>query len=589
MKMKFSRSLGIAMLLGSAAMALPGVAWGSQSAPAVAEVPEGADLLFTNGEIWTPTGWAQAMAVSKGIIVGTGSDAEMTGLAAANATVIDLKGEAVLPGLHDMHVHPMGAGLEQFACRLMPGADAAAIAAQVAACAKLKKPGQWITGGNWIAAGFKPGQQNRQFLDKLAPGNPVMLNDEAHHSLWVNSMVLKLAGITRDTPNPAGGVIERDARGEPTGLLRETARSLVDKIVPEPTDQEKRAALMLAANQMLSYGITSYTDALIDRSSIGTYAYLAGTGQLKQRVRGCIRWLPNHADDPAVSGAALIADRGFYERARLKFDCVKMFLDGVPTESHTAMMLSPYAGVAASDPHAHGIEMVDPAQLFPEVTKFDREGLTVKFHAAGDGAVREAMDAVEAARKANGWGGPSHDIAHDSFVDPADIPRVRALHMTWEFSPYIWFPTPMAEHDITVAIGPERMKRWIPIKDALDTGALVVAGSDWSVVPSVNPWIAIETMVTREVPGGSEETLGEGQRITLAQALRIFTENSAAHMGDRDKVGTIEPGMHADVIVVDRNPFKVPITDVHNTKVLMTFIDGEEVYDAASPPRLTAN
>lgn len=549
------------------------------------------NLILTNGQIRTPTGWAEAIAIRDGVITAVGYAADIDRLRTPATTVIDLKGETVLPGLSDMHVHVTSAGLEQFACRIKPGSGPAEIAATVKACVSEKKPGQWVTGGSWVAAGFNPGQQNRQFLDALSPANPVMLGDEAHHSVWVNSAALKLAGVTRDTPDPPGGVIERDAAGEPTGLLRETALMLVAKAVPPPTEAEKRGAIILAANQMLSYGITSYTDAGVVASDIAAMSQLSGAGLLKQRVRGCIRWMPLVPGGPAFNGEALIEARAAYTKPRLKLDCVKIVLDGVPTESHTAVMLEPYLGGGGNDhddTRARGLPMIPAATLFPAVIKYDRAGLTVKFHAAGDGAVREAIDAVAAARRANGWGGPSHDIAHNSFVDPADIPRVRDLHMTWEFSPYIWYPTPIAAHDIRVAVGDERMKRWIPIKDAVDTGAGVVAGSDWSVVPSVNPWLAIETMVTRQMPGGSKETLGEGQKVTLEQAFRIFTENAADHMGDRNLVGSIEPGLHADLVVVAQNPFKVPITQVHATRVEMTFIDGEKVYDAASPPKLTA-
>ena len=157
--------------------------------------------------------------------------------------------------------------------------------------------------------------------------------------------------------------------------------------------------------------------------------------------------------------------------------------------------------------------------------------------------------------------------------------RTSDLAATFEFSPYIWYPNPIIP-DIAKAVGEQRMKRWIPVKDALDAGALVVPGSDWSVVPSVNPWIAIETLVTRQKPGGGGEVLGAQERITLEQAIDLFTVNSARAMGDRSQVGTIERGMLADVIVLDRNPLKVPITDVHDTKVRMTLINGEIVYRA---------
>jgi predicted amidohydrolase YtcJ len=261
-----------------------------------------------------------------------------------------------------------------------------------------------------------------------------------------------------------------------------------------------------------------------------------------------------------------------------------MRLDGVPTEGHTGAMLHPYEGSTET-----GMLTVPQPLLDRIVTEFDRQGLHIKFHAAGDAAVRAAIEAVAAAREANGFGGPMHDVAHNSFVDPADIDRVRELNMSWEFSPYIWYPTPIAYGDVRRAVGDERMKRWIPIRDAVESGALVAAGSDWSVVPSINPWLAIETMVTRRMPGGGEETLGEDQRITLEQALHIFTEGGAREMGHRDIVGSIEPGMRADLVVTRTNPFKVPITQVHRIEVDLTFIDGEQVYDAANPPNLTAH
>lgn len=547
------------------------------------------DLILTNGEIRTLSGWVQAIAIRQGIIIDLGSTQSVEKLRGAGTQVIDLSGSAVFPGLHDTHVHPLFAGLEQFTCGLAPGAAPKAIAATIRACAANKREGEWILGGNWVAAVFKFGEQGRAFLDAVAPQNPVLLNDEAHHSIWVNSLALKLAGVSRDTPNPANGIVERDARGEPTGLLRETATDLVERIVPSPSMELRRKALILAANQMLSYGITSFTVASVRVPDLEPLSALSGEGLIKQRVRGCIVWAPGD-DQPDRDGEALIAARAFYTRPRFAPDCVKIFLDGVPTESHTGAMLAPYADTAGSGKAApaRGILNIPQDVLNEAVTRFDRSGLHVKFHAAGDAAVREAINAVASAREANGMGGPIHDVGHSTFVDVADIPRTRAINMAWEFSPYIWYPTPMVAKDITDAVGAERMKRWMPIREAIATGALVTVGSDWSVVPSVNPWLAIETLVTRQMPGGSDVAAGEQEKISLNDALRLYTENGAALMAQRDKVGAIEIGMHADLVVTETNPFKMPITQVHTTKVKMTFIDGEKVFDASAPPQLTA-
>jgi predicted amidohydrolase YtcJ len=223
--------------------------------------------------------------------------------------------------------------------------------------------------------------------------------------------------------------------------------------------------------------------------------------------------------------------------------------------------------------------MIPQEELNALVSDLDRRGFTVKFHAAGDAAVRAGLNAVEAARKANGPSGQYHNVGHNSFVQMSDIARARDLGASFEFSPYIWYPSPIIG-DIRKAVGEERMKRWTPVKDAIDAGALVVPGSDWSVVPSVNPWIAIETLVTRQVPGGGGEVLGAQERITLEQAIDIFTRQSAKQMNFGHATGTLEKGKLADLIVIDRNIFEVPITDVHKTNVLLTMIGGEVVYQA---------
>jgi predicted amidohydrolase YtcJ len=545
--------------------------------------PEGADLILTNGDVRTPSGWARAVAVRDGIIVAVGDEAAVGALRGAETQVVDLAGRAVFPGLHDLHVHAMAGGLEQARCGFRPGASPDEITAAVKGCAADKKPGEWISGGNWVAAVFAPGQQNTAFLDRAAPDNPVVLSDESHHAAWANSKALALAGITKDTPDPVNGVIERDASGEPTGILRESAVGLLRGLEPPPSEAERRDALMLAANLMMSHGITSFTDAGVGPESIGIMADMSGEGAVKLRMRGCLSYRATSEEQDAAA-RAFIAGRSLYERPRFRPDCIKMGLDGVPTEGHTGAMLHPYEGTSDT-----GMLSVPQPQLDEIVTGFDRQGLHIKFHAAGDAAVRAAIEAVAAARKANGFGGPMHDVSHASFVDPADIERVRDLGMSWEFSPYIWYPTPIASQDIRKAVGEERMKRWIPIRDAVESGALVAPGSDWSVVPSINPWLAMETMVTRQMPGGSEEALGEDQRITLEQAMHVFTEGGAREMGHRHLVGSIEPGMRADLIVTRTNPFKVPITQVHQTKVDLTFIEGERVYDAANPSSLSAN
>jgi predicted amidohydrolase YtcJ len=531
--------------------------------------PAEADTILENGRIYTPAGWASALAISKGAIVAVGDAAAVAPHRASSTRVIDLGGKTVLPGFHDMHVHPAGAGMEQFSCRIPHDSKPQQILDITAKCVAKAKLGEWITGRAYDAVSFGATPPHRSMLDKVAPENPVVFTDISGHSSWANSAALRIAGITRDTPNPQGGIIERDANGEPTGVFRESAAALVHAKVPPPSLDTTINALKWSLDLMLSEGITAFDDAGVSRPVAIAYSTLADRGQLKQRVRGC-SWFR----DPT-----LIKDRGLYMRDRFRLDCVKVVLDGVPTDAHTAAMVENYL----PSPHAHGdgrekgLLLIPPAELDPMVTRFDAMGLTVKFHAAGDAAVREGLDAIAAARRANGFSGSYHNVGHNSFVQMDDIRRARSIGATFEFSPYIWYSSTITD-GIRKAIGEERMKRWIPIKDALDAGALSVPGSDWAVVPSVSPWIALETLVTRQPPGGRGEPLGAQERITLEQAVDMFTRASARQMNADHMTGTIEAGKMADLIVIDRNIFDVPITTVHQTKVLRTFINGEEVF-----------
>jgi predicted amidohydrolase YtcJ len=548
---------------------------------AAAGVQPEADLILQGGELKTPTGWAQAVAIQRGVMLAVGDEAAVQPYKGAATRTIDLHGAAVLPGLHDMHVHPLLAGQTQLQCTFRQGSALQAVLDAIKECVAKRAKGEWIVGGQWDSASLG-GTPDRQSLDAVAPDNPVALTDISLHGLWVNSKALQLAGIGAQTANPAGGVIERRATGEPTGVLREAAGGLVRNVIPPYTPEQNAKALAWSLQQMLSFGITSFTDALADDSSLLAYAALSDQGVLKQRVRACLAWSRSLLGGAEHAPFDYIGLRNLYARERFKPDCIKILLDGVPTDGHTAAMLEPYVDVKdPSDARARGILMVPANVLNRTVTELDAKGFAVKMHAAGDAAVHAGLDAIAAARKANGFSGQLHEVAHNSFVAMSDIRRARGIMATFEMSPYIWYPNPIIP-DIVKAVGAERMKRWTPVKDAIDAGALVVPGSDWSVVPSVNPWIAIETLVTRQQPGGGSETLGESERISLDQAIDLFTVNSARATGDRTRLGTIERGMLADLVVLDRNPFKIPIAQVHETSVTMTLINGEIVYQRAN-------
>lgn len=548
------------------------------------------DLLLLNGNIKTPDGWQQALAVTDGRISAIG---ELSGLRAtsnADTRIVDLKGRTVLPGFYDMHVHPVYGGISQSGanytnCLIEQGADVTELQAVLSQCVGRLQPGDWLTGGQWDAAALEA-VPHKSMLDKVTADFPVLLNDTSGHSGWANSRALELAGVTADTPDPEGGIIERDATGEPTGVLRELAVGIVRQHIPPPNASILEESLTWALDEMLSVGIVGLVEASNgfvagSRAEAELWTSLADKGQLKQRVRICMNWIPDNAlaDD---GSSALIDKRRSYDRERLKFDCIKLFMDGVPTDSHTAAMIEAYESTIEGrddDASRFGMLLIQPDDVNELVTRLDAQGLTVKFHAAGDRAVRAGLDAIEAARKVNGMSSLRHTVGHCTYIHPDDVSRGISLAATYELSPYLFSPSPIAD-DILYAVGAYRTLRVWPFRDLLDAGSFVVPGSDWSVVPSVNPWIAVETMITRQVPGGGDRTFGSTQGITLDEAIDLFTIASARQFGLGGQAGVIQEGYLADLVVLDRNPWEIPVTDLHKVGVEITIIDGEMVYQS---------
>tara|TARA_A100001391_G_scaffold205464_1_gene207461 strand:- start:12 stop:824 length:813 start_codon:yes stop_codon:yes gene_type:complete len=260
----------VAALL-AASCALPGSVQASSPAPD----PQEADLVFINGTVLTPDGTAEAVAVHNGVIIAVGSEEEVLTHPHAPGAIVDMGGATLMPGLHDLHIHPLMGGLSLMSCRFEQGSPMDVVLSTVATCASEAEPGDWIRGGQWIAAALGDVTPDRRLLDQVAPDNPVMLNDMSMHTLWVNSAALAAAGITADTPDPAGGLIERDAEGEPTGVLRETATTLVERIAPPITREINAEAMDNAMTLLLSYGVTSITDAVVAPDSLQAYLDLA--------------------------------------------------------------------------------------------------------------------------------------------------------------------------------------------------------------------------------------------------------------------------------------------------------------------------
>jgi Predicted metal-dependent hydrolase with the TIM-barrel fold len=544
-----------------------------------------ADLVFLGGPVFTATtvrSRTDAVAVRDGRIVALGADARE--LVGPGTEIVDLAGRLLVPGFQDAHVHPVSGGLELLRCDLNSASTPAEYLDVVAAYAAAHPGEEWILGGGWSMSAFPGGTPTAEALDRVVPERPVFLPNRDGHGAWVNSRALERAGITRDTPDPADGRIERDADGRPTGTLHEGAMNLVVRLLPEVGPDDMLAALLKGQEYLHSYGITSWQDAIVGAYSDlpdpgDTYLRADAAGLLTGRVVGALWWDREKGLEQIDS---LVERRERYRSAGFAPTSVKIMQDGV-AENFTAAMLESY-----HDGHGHptgnsGISFVPPELLDEAVPRLDALGFQVHFHAIGDRAVRECLDAVERAIAANGRRDNRHHIAHLQVIHPEDVPRFRELGVAANMQSY-WATLEPQMIELTLPFLGEPRSAWqYPFGDLLRAGAVLAAGSDWSV-STPDPLAAIHTAVNRTAAPGHEEGEYEPflpeQAIDLGTSLIAYTAGSAwVNHRDHD-TGTIEPGKLADLVVLDRDPFAGPAELIGATRVLQTFVGGRRVHAA---------
>jgi predicted amidohydrolase YtcJ len=428
----------------------------------------------------------------------------------------------------------------------------------------------------WFAAGTPP----REILDQVTPGRPAYLTNRDAHGAWANTRALELAGIDARTPDPPDGRIEREAGGGPQGTLHEGAANLVGDLVPPPAFDQRLAGLLLAQQHLHARGITAWQDAIVGdylgaQDPLPVYLAAAASGQLTARVEGALWW--DRAAGPEQL-ADILGRREQGQAGRFRANTVKIMQDGV-AENFTAGMLDPYLD-SCGQAGGRGLSYIDPDDLRRYVTALDAERFQVHLHAIGDRAVRESLDAIQAAREANGTNDNRHHIAHLQVVHPDDIPRFAALGVTANIQG-LWAAHEPQMDDLTIPfIGPERAARQYLFGDLLRSGTRLAAGSDWAV-SSANPLRAIHVAVNRSLPdarGAEAEPFLPGQSLELGQALAAYTAGSAYVNHLDGDTGAIEPGMLADLIVLDRDPFAGPSADIASITVQATYVQGEAVY-----------
>ena len=533
-----------------------------------------ADLILKNTAVYTMASpeKAEAIAIRGDRIVFVGSNAEVDKYSGDSTVVFDLGGRMVLPGFRDAHVHPQsGIGLSD--CHFEDLATPKAVIDSVARCVAAAKPGEWVRGRGWALPVFPNANPTKAALDQIAPNNPVYLTAADGHSAWVNSKALEVAGVTKATPDPVNGRIERDAAGNPSGTLRENAAHLVGKFLPSSTLEQRKAGLVRALRLANEFGITTVHDASAGPDVLAAYAALDQEGSLTARVVAAQYVDP---EKPGSQVDSLIAWRQRFKGTKYyRPDAAKFFADGV-IEAKTAAVLAPYLASGEN----RGVANFRQGQLDSLMAAVDKAGIQIHVHAIGDRAIRMSLDAYERARQANGPRDARPIISHIQLFDPADIPRFKALGVIASFQP-LWAFADKYITDLTIPIlGPERSRWLYPIGSMAKTGAVLASGSDWTV-SSLNPLEAIQVAITRRGPTDSAGPAWiPEEAVDLTTMLKSYTTGAAYAGFDEKTNGTLEVGRAADLIVLDRDLFQIPVTDIHKVHVLLTVMDGKTVYSA---------
>ncbi|MFH8519659.1 amidohydrolase [Streptomyces gelaticus] len=539
-----------------------------------------ADLVFTRGPVFTADPArtrATSLAVVGDRIAAVGHD-EVLELIGPGTEVVDLRGKLLIPGFQDAHIHAVSGGSELAECDLSGTVGVEEYLERIRAYADARPDHTWITGGGWSMESFDGGLPTRQLLDSVVPHRPVLLSNRDHHGAWANTRALELAGVTAETPDPADGRIEREPDGTPSGMLQEGATALVSRLVPESSPADRLAGLLRAQELLHSLGITGWQDALLgvfngNSDTADAYMTAARDGSLTARVTGALWW---DRERGAEQIDELVALREKLHHGRFRAGSVKIMQDGI-AENFTAAMIAPYLDGCGCATANSGLSFVDPEALRGYVTRLDALDFQVHFHALGDRAVREALDALDAALDANGHRGNRHHLAHLQVVHPDDLPRFARLGAIANIQP-LWAAHEPQMDELTVPfLGPERAAWQYPFGDLVRAGATLAAGSDWPV-SSPDPIEGIHVAVNRvdpESPGN--RVFYPEQRIDLPTALAAYTAG-AAHVNGCDDSGSLRAGNLADLVVLDRDILTAPREEIAQARVERTYVGGTLVH-----------
>jgi predicted amidohydrolase YtcJ len=555
----------------------------------VSPMQKQAEMVLKNGVVYTVDSHrsqAEAVAVSGKDIIFVGSDAGASAHIGPDTELIDLKGKMVLPGFIDSHAHASTAFDERKTLNLHGLKSLTDYQAALRKFAARRPELEVIYGSGWDNSVFPPSGPSKVDLDGVVSDRPVSLHSNDGHSIWVNSRAIEAAGVTKETPDPKGGVIEKDPRTrEPTGTFRENANDLIQNMLPPYSVAQVKDSIRIFAEEAARVGITTVHDPLLlfpdsggillgfgtARNNMIAYEQLAEKGDLTLRVRGSLLTDPTKGVSQVPKLAAACAE---HTHPLFRVAGAKVFVDGV-VEGGTAYLSSPYAHRTGF----RGAPLWQQQELDTLFEAVDRENLQIHIHAIGDAAVRMAMDSLAFARRQNGQRDARHLITHLHVVDYGDIPRFAELGVIGVPQPF-WHVKGDYFHDLEVKyLGRERAEKEYPMKSFLKAGVTLAAASDYPVQVPSPPLEGIQLGVTRCLPGETDPTeiLGPDERMNLADMIAAFTINGAFANFLENETGSIEVGKKADLVVLEKNLFEIPASEIASTGVLMTLFEGQTV------------
>jgi hypothetical protein len=546
-----------------------------------------AELLLLNGTIYTVNGtvdWdkqpQQVLAISGNRIVYVGNDSRALGLIGPKTRIIDLAGKMVLPGFIESHMHPSGAALLLTGESLFNATTSDGYLELIKDYAMKNPNVSVIRGFGWNYPAFGSNGPAKELLDSVVPDRPVFLFALDGHSAWVNTRALEIAGITKQTPDPEGGVIERDSNGNPSGALRElSAFSLVLSKLAPVSEEEIAQGMTRILDAAKGYGITNIHDSgVFSQKTMEIYSNLDKEGKIDVRIWG-EQVINPEQDSEQIQ--ALVNERNNYSSGLVQMKTAKLLVDGV-VEGHTALLLEPYI----DRPGFKSSPIWKPDVFNDTIAALDKAGFQIEVHAIGDGAVHMVLDAYQRAQEINGKRDSRHKIAHVVLVSAQDLPRFKALGVIPVPSPNWFYYDATFEHNNLAYLGSQRAEHMMPMKSFIDNGAVVGIGTDFPACGeylTINPLDEIKTGVTRlplPIDSNITKVYWPEERVDLKTMIECATINGAYARFMENETGSLEAGKMADLIVLDKDLFKMQAKDINKARVLTTIMDGREVFGA---------